>query len=167
MEHLELLTYLGFQFTQVDATKAAEYRAMDFQETRDNVRRELYSFLEGSTGLTDEQLLERYTRLQGAESEAYDDLDKLYTGMLKLGYEPQQVLGQLKQEGLTDADLAALYTGSWTQGDNGVVSASGIERNFTSAVQRGNFTEAQKARYLSNIHRLIRLVEGGQIQARE
>lgn len=167
MPELTLLKYLGMQFPQVSADKTLEYRAMDFEATRDNVRRELYSFLEGSYNMTDEELLDRYTKLQGIESEAFENISKTYNGMLKLGYTPQQVLSKLKEEGLTEADLYAIASGSWTQGDNGVVSESGIERNFTSAVQRAGYTEAQKAQYLANIRRLARLVQGGQIQARE
>jgi hypothetical protein len=167
MPELYPLKYMGMQFPQVSADKTLEYRAMDFEATRDNVRRELYSFLEGSYNLTDEQLLDRYTKLQEQESEAFDNISKTYNGMLKLGYTPQQILGKLKEEGLTEADLYAIASGSWTQGDNGIVSESGIERNFTEAVKRAGYTTAQRDQYLNNIRRLARLAEGGQITVRE
>jgi hypothetical protein len=168
MEELEILANIGgFQFTQVDAKKAVEFRAMDFDRVRRNVRTGLYGFLESSVDLTDEQLMERYTALQQVETDAFEELNSFYESLLGLGYEPAQALSALKAERITDADLAALATGSWRQGDNGVVSASGIERNFASAVQRANFTRAQYDRYKNNIIRLARLVDEGRIQARE
>jgi hypothetical protein len=168
VEILEHLTnYAGLKLEQVDVAKAVQFRAMDFSNVRDGTRSELYSFLETNVDATDEEILDEYTELQERETEGYEKLDKFYSGMLKLGYEPAQVLSQLKAQGITEADLAALATGSWRQGDNGVISVSGVEQNFAAGVQRRTLSPAQAERYKQNVQRLARLVDEGLITVRE
>lgn len=162
-----ILPYLGMSLQQVDAPKTVEFKAREFNDARDELRRDLYQFLRTSTNATPEDILGRFTELQEQEKEQFSKLNNLYSGMLKLGYDPATVLGMLSAERVTDADLAVLAAGGYRPEGSGLISMRGLEQSYTRAVERAGFTEDQQKRYYNNIVKTLRLVEEGRLPARE
>ena len=162
-----ILPYLGMSLQQVDAPRTVEFKAREFNDSRDELRRDFYQFLRTSTSASDEDILARYTELQEKEKRAFSDLNNLYSGMIKLEYDPVQILGMLSAERVTDADLAVLASGGYRPEGSGIISMRGLEQSYTRAVERAGFTADQQTRYYNNIVKTLRLVEEGRLPARE
>jgi hypothetical protein len=164
---MRFLTNVGLEVNQINGPMAIEYASNQFKAERNDIRGEWYDLLRTNTNMSDEEILREYLELTEREDNAFRRMEDIYEGLTSVGMSPEQVLARFKSEGLTGADLAVLYTGGYRPEKAGIVSISGLERSFKSAVQDADMTPADQARYLNNIRRVLSLVQQGKLAARE
>lgn len=156
---------MGVKVHNVDPAKATQYVGMEFKAGQAGVRDAFYNYLKTSEGLSQNELLSRYTALQEQEQENYEKVEKQYSALLELGYTDAQALSMLKTAGLSQNDLALIYSGGYRPQYSGIVNFQNLEQSLMNTVKiPGN--EAKGRQYLENIITLAQLVESGQIPAR-
>jgi hypothetical protein len=157
---------MGVKVHNVDPATSTQHVGYDFKNEQKGVRDAFVNFLKTSTGLTDNEILGRYTALQEQEAQNYEKLERQYNGLLALDYTEEQALKMMRVAGLSEADLAILYSGGYRPQYSGIVNFKNLERSLVDTVSLPNVPEAKKKAYVENLVRLAGLVESGQIPAR-
>lgn len=162
-ELAEALTWMGIQLHQVDPPRATQFAANQFDMAKREIKTDMYNFLKNQHNLTDEQVLSEFNDLHEREDENFEQVEKVYNGLVKVGYTPAQALALLKQKGLTDADLAQVYTGGYRPESSNLISLAGIERSWGDALKNSNMDPKVKEQYRNNLTRVLRLGAEGEL----
>lgn len=94
-------TYLGGSMTKLNPDTAARNAAMDYSGAMKEVRRDIKDmFLDNPGTLSDAQILDRILKQQEKEREAFDQVQKVYDGMLGIGITPRQAAVTFKDNRL-------------------------------------------------------------------
>ena len=162
-----LLPYAGIQLYKIEPERTIQFAGKAFTAEKRELRTQVYDFLRIQHELTDEELLDEFIRLRKREDKSYDELENLYEGMIKLDVPQQQALMQLKSAGVADEDLVQIASGGYRPEGSNLVSLQGLERSWAAVSRDQNVTAEQKARYLANIQRVLRLVGEGRVPIKE
>lgn len=166
-ELAEAMTWMGIQLHQVDPARATQFAANQFNMEKREIKTDMYNFLKNQHNLTDEQILSEFNDLHEREDENFEQVERVYNGLTKVGYTPAQALALLKQKELTDADLTQLYTGGYRPENSNLVSMAGIERSWGDALKNSNMDDSVKRQYHTNLMRVLRLGAEGELPVKE
>lgn len=164
---LDVAGWMGMQLVKADPETSLKYAASSFALERSDVRADFLNFLQRGER-SDEEIAREFLALQEREAEAFEELDNLFVGMLRLGYDQGYVLSELKARKVGEADLRLLASGTYGIENSGILSMASMEASWANAERQptSQWSDAKKERYLDNLRRVVGLIEQGRLPAR-
>lgn len=164
---LDVAGWMGMQLVKADPETSLKYAASNFALERSDVRADFLNFLQRGER-SDEEIAREFLALQEREAEAFEELDNLFVGMLRLGYDQGYVLSELKARKVGEADLRLLASGTYGIENSGILSMASMEASWANAERQptSQWSDAKKERYLDNLRRVVGLIEQGRLPAR-
>ena len=157
------LQWAGVALQPVNVPESMQFAVNQYTAETKDLKREVYDFLKSEFEPTDEDILRKFVELRDKEDKAFERIEKVFEGAVRLGYSPEMVAAKLKEDGISDNDIRHLANGGYRPEASNLLSLEGLERSWEEVVQDDSTLRPKKQKYLDNINRALRLAGEGRL----